>query len=276
MSVIYALAVILATSVAPEQPIQVSFCELTDHAERYHSQLVAVQAMFHLDEWILYDPDCADGDHWISVEDAADSEKRLADRISGSLSGVVKGKFVGRFLGPNGYGYSHLGTARTQLKILEASGLRRVRRPKLPDYDAPAPQLELSDAIGVLGRRWLAAVRGRDAAELREILSEDYVAVLANGELLAGRQAVDALVLPHLKAIEARVAKGMAPDTFEMRVRIFSIDLQTAVSIQHVSLDGVGDAVPAEWQYVNIYRKTGSRWRLAFSQFTRTDAHQES
>ena len=140
------------------------------------------------------------------------------------------------------------------------------------EEDAPAPLLELREAIEVLGRRWLAAVHGRDADGLREILSGDYVAFLPNGELLAGWQAVDALVLPHQKAIEARAAKGTATDTFEMRVRIFSIELRTAVSIRHVRLTGAGEDAPAEWEYLNVYRKTGSRWRLSFSRLIHADA----
>lgn len=268
------LAMIL-TAAAFEPPIQVPLCELTEHPERYHSQVVTVPAMLHLEDWILYDPECPGRDHWVSVEDAPTSEARLASRIPGDLSGVVEGDFTGRFLGPNGSGYGNLGTLRTQLQVLDASELRRARRPRLPDEDAPAPRLALQEAIEELDWSWITAVHKRDVDGIREVLSEDYIAILPDGEMSAGLQAFDTLVLPHQQALKTRAAEGTAPDTFETSVRIFSIDLETAVSIRHVSLGGVGKARPAAWEYVNVYRKSGSRWRLQFSRFTRLDAHEE-
>ena len=268
MMIEMALAMILAAAAA-EQPLRVSLCELTKHPERYHSQLVTVPAMFHLDEWILYDPDCGGRDHWISVTDAPASEAPLASRITGSLSGVVKGEFTGRFQGPRGYGYAHLGTRRSQLQVLEASELRRARRPKLPDHHAPAPWLALEKAVEELDSSWLAAFHERDSDRIRETLSEEYVAILPNGEMSAGLQAAETLVLPHHQAIKARTAEGVALSSFESTVRTFAIDLRTAVLIRQISLRFVGEAAPAVWEYVNVYRKTGSRWRLAFSRFTR-------
>ena len=271
MNVVFALAVVLATWAAPEQPIQVSFCELTSYPDRYHSQLVAVRARLDLDMWILYAPKCSDRDHWLDV-DAWDLEKRIEARIR-SVSrtlwqGVVEGEFIGRFRGPPGYDYRG---ARAQIRFLDVLELRRVRWPERPDRAGPARWLELYKAVEMLDRRWFEAIHlDRDTDVLREIFSEDYVAIFPSGDVLAGPQAAVALDLPHWKTSKAGEAEGIAP-TFEIGFSVFAIDLQTAVSIWRIKML----EAPAEWGYVNIIRKTGSQWRFAFSRFILEDGHQE-
>ena len=273
MRLLWALGLTLVGSAAAAQPIEVPLCELTAHAAKYHSQLVSVEAKFHLDEWILYHSECPGRDHWIALEDAVDSESRLTEGIPGPLSGVVEGKFVGRFQGPNGFGYSNLGRLRTELQVLEIAEVHRVRGAEDPGSDAPAPLLEARETIELLSSRWLAAIQGRDEDELRKVLSEDYIAILPDGELLAGRQAMETLVLPHQQAIDALTDEGRAPETFETRHRIFLLDSQTAVSILQVSLGGFA-RTNSDWAYTNVYRQVDSRWYLVLSRMSRTGAAQ--
>lgn len=125
----------------------VSFCDLTDHPERYLNRVVRVRASY-IAWWessYLYSDSCRDDEH--KIHDATDCENpsdkecwKRADKIRSALSPKmrpdkdnfaqrVSAVFVGRLKGPGAFG--HLGAFRYEFRIM------RVEKAELIHESAP-------------------------------------------------------------------------------------------------------------------------------------------
>ncbi|HKS26538.1 MAG TPA: hypothetical protein VJS44_01900 [Pyrinomonadaceae bacterium] len=125
----------------------VSFCDLTDHPERYLNRVVRVRASY-IAWWessYLYSDSCRDDYHKIhdapACENPSDDEcRKRADKIWSALSPKMRADknnfaqrvsavFVGRLKGPGAFG--HLGAFRYEFRIM------RVEKAELIPESAP-------------------------------------------------------------------------------------------------------------------------------------------
>jgi hypothetical protein len=252
-------------TVMVQSPTNVSVCELTSHAGRFDGEVVAVAGVLWRDGWFLFDPRCNSRDSWIAIEDDPAASFRLEDRVRAVDPRAVEGVFVGRASGPNGFGYSNLGTLRIQLIVTDARKLRPANV-VAPATAAPAPRLEVKAAIEQLDEAWLRAAGAQDRSRLEGELADDYVAVLPSGRTILKNQAVRSLMLPHQEAMKAQPWR---PGALEWRLRVFVMDSGMAVAIRDVELAQSPDgAAPKRWEYLNVYDLVGERWRLSLSRIS--------
>lgn len=111
-------------------------------------------------------------------------------------------------------------------------------------------------AIRELNTDYLQSFVKSDVARYRELLADDFRAVLADGREITKREFLEQSAIP------PAVKKFRGDD---LVIRLYG---ETAVASGRVTYERP-DGTPTETRYVNVYVRRGGRWQVVSAQMTR-------
>jgi hypothetical protein len=240
-----------------------SLCELAKAPGLRDAEVVRIRAFFSVEEGILYDTNCNNRDSWAYVTVSDGDVVRAVDagaRQSGRL--IVTGVFEGEWAAPDGDGYGPLGYYRLQVQVQRVEGARLAPRGTVrPNDAADAPLSRARAELWGIDGGWMLARMTHDVEALSKIVSDNYVMVPAQGDVIYNGGL--------LSALPALSSSGKTEEAAESswRKRVFVWDEETGAVIgRMIPLQGsTGKEGPECGAYTNFYRRVRGSWSLAMT-----------
>jgi ketosteroid isomerase-like protein len=128
--------------------------------------------------------------------------------------------------------------------------------------DPPVPTKEIVRTLTALEERWIQVYTNHDLSLLHAILSDDFVATLADGEMRGKEK--------HIAAYKEDFEAYSAVANSEVRVHVFSADTAVVTGLYGATLRKPAGADPVErYRWTDTWLKRKGSWQCVATQETR-------
>lgn len=156
-----------------------------------------------------------------------------------------------------------LGTSRSRLLFL----LLAVSLLALPLYAAPhRGSRPLREQIEALEQQWRAAAMSEDITAMDHLLSDDYLGILPNGQVVTKLQQLD-----RMKTHNFTLTKI---DVSDVKIKLLSRHAAIVTSLAQVEGTLNGRSLNGSFRYTRVYqRPAGGTWKITSFEATRVNHH---
>ena len=122
---------------------------------------------------------------------------------------------------------------------------------------------EIVAALSRLEEQWIGVYTNHDLSLLQQIIADDFVATLADGEM-RGKQ-------PHIAAYKADFESIAAVTSSEIEVHVYQADAAVVTGLYAATLREPKEAAPGRYRFTDTWLKRGGVWRCVATHENKLD-----